>query len=128
MEQPTKLFNRNFLIQWQGQTISRLGSQVFAISMLLWIQQTTGSATIMGLLYMLAAIPGIILGPIGGTFADRYSRKKIIVFSNLIQGLAVLLLAIFVYTNTEATDAIVAGLFIVAILNGILIKNSVQVI
>jgi MFS family permease len=120
MEQPTKLFNRNFLIQWQGQTISRLGSQVFAISMLLWIQQTTGSATIMGLLYMLAAIPGIILGPIGGTFADRYSRKKIIVFSNLIQGLAVLLLAIFVYTNTEATDAIVAGLFIVAILNGIL--------
>ena len=120
MEPPKKLFNRNFLIQWQGQSISRLGAQIFAITMLLWIQQTTDSATIMGLLYMLAAIPGIVLGPVGGTFADRYSRKKIIVFTNLIQGLAVLLLAVFVFRNKEATDAIVAGLFIVAILNGIL--------
>jgi MFS family permease len=120
MEQPTKLFNRNFFIQWQGQTISKLGAQVFGITMLLWIQQTTGSATIMGLLYMLAAIPGIALGPIGGTFADRYSRKKIIILSDSIRGVAILLLTIFIFRNTEATDAIIIGLFIVAILNGIL--------
>ena len=120
MEQPTKLFNRNFFIQWQGQTISKLGAQVFGITMLLWIQQTTGSATIMGLLYMLAAIPGIALGPIGGTFADRYSRKKIIILSDSIRGVAILLLTIFIFRNTEATDAIIVGLFIVAILNGIL--------
>jgi MFS family permease len=118
-EKPTKLFNKNFFLLWQGQTISILGSQAFSIAMLLWIQKTTGSATLMGLIFAAAAIPAIILGPLGGTFADRYSRKKILIFSDIVRGTAVIALAVLLFQNTVQTEFLLAGLFLVAVLNSI---------
>jgi len=119
IEKPTKLFNKNFFLLWQGQTISILGSQAFSIAMLLWIQQTTGSATLMGLIFAMAAIPAIILGPFGGTFADRYSRKKILIFSDIVRGIAVISLGLLMFRNTVQTEILLVGLFLVAILNSV---------
>jgi MFS family permease len=84
MEKPTKLFNKNYLLLWQSQFISSLGTQAFSMAMILWIWNTTGSATMMGLLQMFASIPAIILGPIGGAFADRFSRRRIIILSDRV--------------------------------------------
>ena len=119
--EPTKLWNKNFLVQFQGQTVSRLGYQGFSIAMILWIQQETGSATIMGLIYAIASIPGIIFGPIGGTFADRFSRKKIIIISDLLQGAVILLIAVPLFRENLSTNFILAGLFFVAVFNSIVI-------
>lgn len=119
-EKPTKLFNRNFFLLWQGQTASRLGNQVFAIALALWIKEATGSATIMGLVLMLSSLPAVILGPIGGTFADRYSRRKIIIFTDVINGVAFVILANLMFFTPDSTQTILIGLFIVSTLNGIL--------
>ncbi len=94
-EEPKKLFNRDYLLLWQGQSVSRIGNQAFAVGMLYWILEKTGSATLMGTLAALAAIPGVLLGPIAGTIADRHSRKAIIVGTDLVNGLAVTAFALF---------------------------------
>ena len=94
-EEPKKLFNRNYLLLWQGQSVSRIGNQAFAVGMLYWILEKTGSATLMGTLAALAAIPGVLLGPIAGTIADRRSRKAIIVGTDLVNGLVVTAFALF---------------------------------
>jgi MFS family permease len=121
MTLPTKLFNRNYVLQWQGQTVSRLGSQGFSVAMVLWIKQATGSASLMGLMMMVSSLIGVILGPIGGTLADRYSRRNIIIFSGLVQGAAILLLSGLLFIIPGATQIILVWLFvastIIAIVN-----------
>ena len=116
MEQPTKLLNRNYLLQWQAQSISRLGSQAFAVAMLFWIKHATGSAALMGLLQMLSTLPAVLLTPIGGAIADRYSRRKIIVLSDLLRGLTVLSLAGLMFVAPDATQETIVWLCVVSVL------------
>ena len=73
-QQQVKLFNRNYFLLWQGQFVSQLGNQVYAVAMLFWITHATNSASVLGLMMMLSSLPAVILGPIGGTLADRQSR------------------------------------------------------
>ncbi len=117
-QEPTKLFNRNYALLFQGQLVSRLGTQIYAIAMILWIKDATDSATLVGLLLMVSAIPGVFLSPIGGAIADRFSRRKILVFSDLIRGLAMLLVAGLIYTTPDSVNLLLGLLFIVAILSG----------
>lgn len=117
---PVKLFNRNFCLLWQGQLVSQLGSQAFAIAMMFWIKHETGSASLMGLLMMLSMLPSVILGPIAGTVADHYSRRKIIIVCDLLSGVGVSLLALVMLFSPAQADFLLAGLFAVSLLIGIL--------
>ncbi len=114
-----RLFNRNLLLLWQGQTISQLGIQAYNIALLLWIKHATGSATIIGLMLMTAGLTGALLGPIAGTFVDRYSRRKIIVVGNLVLGLAALSAGGLMHAAPTATRSILAVLFAVAVLSAV---------
>jgi len=120
MDQPTKLMNRNFFLIWQGQAVSRLGSQLYAMAMILWIVEATNSATLMGLIAMVGSIPALILSPIGGTFADRHSRRAIIITSDILNGIVMIILATLVFVFSTRTDLIVVSLFIVSILSAII--------
>jgi MFS family permease len=111
-----KLFNKDFLLLWQGQLVSQIGSQAFAVAMVLWVKHETGSAFLMGLILTLSSIPGIVLSPFAGVFADRHSRKAIIVFCDLINGIAVLTLYGIMVIAPSNTDLILVWLSIVATL------------
>ena len=116
MDLPKKLLNRNFLLLWQGQSISRIGEQFFAISMLFYVKHATDSASLVGLMQMLSTLPAILLGPIGGTFADRNSRRKIIIISDLLDGLVVLSLAGFLFFRPDDLTPTLVLLFVVAMI------------
>lgn len=119
LHKPDKLINRNFLLLWQGQFVSQLGSNVSTIALTLWIVNATNSATILGTLMMVAAIPGLVLAPIGGALADRIQRKRIIVFCDVLYGvLAVLLAALLFFLGPETGSAMVA-VFVLYILMSI---------
>ncbi len=120
MEKPGRLFNKNFFLLWQGQFVSQLGNQAHTIAMMFWLKHATGSAGVMGLIMMLAMLPGVLLGPLGGTIADRYSRKGIIVFCDIFSGVAVISLAVFLFLSPQATNPGVVWLGTVAVILGIL--------
>jgi len=119
-KRPSRLLNRNFFLLWQGQTVSQLGNQAFSIALALWVKQATGSATLMGIILMVSSLPAVLLGPIGGTVADRFNRKRIIVFCDLISGFAGLTLAGTMFLNPEATNSIVVCLFIVSVVMAVI--------
>lgn len=96
-----RLFNRDYLLQFIGQSISRVGSRLYLIALLLLIKRETGSASVVGLLQVIAMLPAILLSPVAGTLADRVSRKKILIYSDLIRGIAVAILAGWLYFNPQ---------------------------
>ncbi|MFW6009374.1 MAG: MFS transporter [archaeon] len=114
-----KLFNKDFFLLWQGQLVSHIGTQACNIAMMFWIKHITGSATLMGLVMMAVMLPSVILGPVGGTIADRISRKKIIVLGDIINGLFVIGLAFLMFNFPERTNLLLVAIFIVAIIWGI---------
>lgn len=114
-----KLMNKDFFLLWQGQLVSQVGTQAFHIAMMFWVKHQTGSASLMGLIMMIAMIPAVILGPIGGTVADRVSRKKIIVIGDMLNGIIVSGLAVLMFYYSDHTKLIIVILFIVSMLVGI---------
>ena len=110
MSNPKKLFNKNFALLWQGQLVSQIGSQAFSIATLFWTKNQTNSATLVGVLLMLAVLPQVLLSPLGGTFADRYSRKKIIVACDLISGIFMVSLAVAFFFFPESNNTLFIGL------------------
>jgi MFS family permease len=102
--QSGRLWNRNFFLLWQGQTISQFGNLAFSSAMMLWLKEATGSASLMGLMMLATMLPGVFLGPFGGTFADRHSRIRIALVCDFVSGAAVLALSFAMF------DPRVAGL------------------
>ncbi|MHB8085150.1 MAG: MFS transporter, partial [Dehalococcoidia bacterium] len=120
IKRPTKLWNRDFLLLWQGQLISQVGQRAFGLAMLFYIKEATGSASLMGLMMMLSSLPGVLMGPLGGTFADNFSRKRILVYGDLINGLFVLSLAALLFYMPQIIGLDVIWLFIVAMVGAII--------
>jgi MFS family permease len=117
---PSKLLNRNFVLLWQGQFVSQLGTQISATAMLFWLKHVTGSPGLMGTVAMVAGLCAAALGPVGGAFADRYSRRSIMIVCDLVSGSSVLALALLIWTMSAAgfsIGGIVAVSIVVAAAN-----------
>ncbi len=93
MNKPLKLLNKNFILLWQGQFVSAIGSQVALIALTLWIKVNTDSASVVGLSMMTYALVSTLVSPFAGTLADNISRKKIIILSDLFAGILTIVLA-----------------------------------
>jgi DHA3 family macrolide efflux protein-like MFS transporter len=116
---PGRLWNRDFILLWQGQTVSQLGNQAFHIAMMSWLLRATGSASLMGLIMFTALLPGVVLGPIGGTFADRHSRIRIALICDLLSGAAVLALSFAMFDPRVERLEPTAVRFVIAMMFGV---------
>lgn len=116
MNKQNKLFNKNFFLLWQGQLVSQLGSQAFAIAMIFWVKHQTESATMVGTILMLSTIPQILLSPIGGTFADHYSRRNIIVACDLLVGAFMVSLAGGFFFFPESEGLLLTGVIVASVM------------
>lgn len=117
---PTRLINRDFGLFWQGQLVSHLGSQMFLVALLLWLRDTTDSATLIGLVLTTAMLPGVLLGPFGGALADRRSRRGLLVACDALRALLFGLLAVGLWLLPERRTELLAGLYACAFLSGAL--------
>lgn len=84
--------NRDFCALWIGQLLSQIGDNFVIVAILFVISSLTGSPLAIGMLALVATLPQVLLGLIGGVFVDRLDRKLVMIVSDVVRGLAVLAL------------------------------------
>lgn len=89
------LKNRAFALIWTGQTISRLGDNLYRIALAWWVLEKTGSAVAMGTVLVFSQVPMLVFLLIGGVVVDRLPRIRVMFIADVISGLTITSVAVF---------------------------------
>jgi MFS family permease len=111
---------RNFVLLWQGQLVSHLGNQAFLIATTFYVLEVTASASLVAGAMMAATIPVVMLAPVGGTVADRHSRRSILVCADFLRASAIGGLAAVLLWQPDLTSRHIVLIITVAAFNGIM--------
>jgi len=90
---------RAFRRVWIAWSISRLGDGVHEIALVLLIWRLTGSAALMATVAICSMLPNLALALIGGTWADRHDRKRVMVYCDAARGILVLSIPVLYHTG-----------------------------
>jgi len=92
------LSHRNYRLFWTGAFLSNVGTWMQAVAQGWLVLQLTNSPFWLGLDAFMATAPGFVLTLVGGVFADRIDRRRLLLYTQVVAGLAALGLAALVAT------------------------------
>lgn len=87
-------YKKNLLIYLPGRAVSLLGSGAQTLAIPLLVLEQTKSATAMGIITAISMVPFMISAVVGGSLADKYNKKHIMVVADLLSGVIVGLMAV----------------------------------
>jgi MFS family permease len=93
------LSNRDYRLFWIGAFLSNVGTWMQAVAQGWLVLQLTNSPFWLGLDAFMATAPGFIFTLAGGVFADLIDRRRLMMYTQVIAGLAAFGLATLVATN-----------------------------
>lgn len=105
-----KLFTKNFSLLILGQLTSLFGNYILKLALSMHVLEMTGSAAIFAGILSAAAIPTILLSPLGGVLADRADRRNIMVALDALTGFSVLCAALLL---SDENDLTVIGILLI---------------
>ena len=82
--------NRDFRQVWLGQVISQMGDWFDTIALYSIVLMLTGSGRAVGLVLVARFLPTVFVGSFSGVIADRFSRRTIMIVSDLLRAVVVL--------------------------------------
>lgn len=96
----TAVFRKpDFILMWLAQLVSTAGSALTDLAAGIFVYQQTGSAFLVGLTLMATAVPSLVVGLLAGVYVDRLDRRKVMIASNLAQGIVVASIPFFLEEN-----------------------------
>jgi MFS family permease len=90
--------NRPFLLLWLAQAATQIGGNMVIFGLTVIISKSTGSTTAVSALILTFLLPAVLFSALAGVFVDRLDRRLVLVFTNVLRGLAFLAM-FFVGTN-----------------------------
>ncbi|AOT68868.1 MFS transporter [Geosporobacter ferrireducens] len=93
--------NKNFTFILGGKLISLLGNAVYQISLTWYILSLPGSnnGKILSWVMVFGLAPAVVSGTMLGGFVDRYNKKKIMIYADILSGSTVLLLTYLLFNQ-----------------------------
>lgn len=88
-------YNLNFILLIMGRFVSNMGTSTFNFALGLYVLDLTKSATAFTMIVSLGILPGVFVNILAGVFVDTHNKKKIIVISDILSGLAVFIALMF---------------------------------
>lgn len=75
---------------WLGQLVSNFGDTLHYIALVVLVYQLTGRGAAVAVLVAAEVLPVLVLGPVAGVVIDRFSRKAVLIGSDLVRAVLVL--------------------------------------
>ena len=94
------LSHRNYRLFWTGAFLSNIGTWMQAVAQGWLVLSLTNSAFWLGLDGFMATAPGLVFTLVGGVFADLIDRRRLLIYTQVVAGLAALGLATLVATGS----------------------------
>jgi MFS family permease len=86
--------SRDFRLLYASRTITALGTQATEVALLVQARQLTGSTFAVGLLGAVEVLPLVVFGLYGGVLADRFDRRRLMVWCEATLGACAALLTL----------------------------------
>jgi MFS family permease len=90
---------RNYRYFFAGQSLSLIGTWMQSITQSWLVFTMTHSGTDVGLITAVQTLPVLLLGPIGGTIADRFGKYRILFWTQGLAGVQAGVLAVLALTG-----------------------------
>jgi MFS family permease len=94
------LRHQDFRYLWLAQAASFLGDRIVTIALALYVIQLTGSASDLGLVLAAQALPLVALLLVGGVWADRLPRHRVMIATDLARFAVHAVLAVLIFAGT----------------------------
>lgn len=82
--------NSNFRRLWFAQVVSEIGDWFYSIAVYSLLLELTGSAKAVATAVVLQVLPQFFISPLAGVINDRLSRRKVMIFADLVRAAIVL--------------------------------------
>src|SRR4051812_7954322 len=89
----------NYRRYFTGQSISLIGTWMQMTAQAWLVLTLTHSATMLGVVVALQALPVLFLGPYGGVIADRVDKRRLMIMLQTIMGVQALVLGVLTVTG-----------------------------
>jgi len=106
------LSHRNYRLFWSGAFLSNIGTWMQAVAQGWLVFQLSNSPFWLGLDAFMSMAPGIVLTLAGGVFADLVDRRRLLIYTQVVSGLAALTLGTLVVTHVVTVPMILVLSFI----------------
>lgn len=102
---PSLWRNRNFLRFFVGQFVTNVGDSLYAVAIMWLVFELSGSTFLTGVASSLLLLP-FLLQIVAGPIVDRFPLKPLMVGTQLVQGVAILVLPVAAYTGNLSVGLI----------------------
>jgi MFS family permease len=89
----------SFSALWTGQLVSLIGDRVHQVALAFLVLRATESPIAVGVVFLVATLPNLLIGPIAGTLVDRWDHREVMIVSDLLRAGIVLLIPIAAVTD-----------------------------
>ncbi|APM39800.1 macrolide efflux MFS transporter Mef(A) [Clostridium kluyveri] len=81
-------WKQKFFTIWTGQAVSLITSAILQMTIIFYLTEKTQSAVVLSMASLIGFLPYAVFGPAIGVLVDRYDRKMIMIYADLIIALA----------------------------------------
>lgn len=96
---PPVLRHRDFDLYWSGVVLSQIGTRGAVAANLYQVYDLTGSVALTGMVGGAQAVALLVLSPLGGVYADRLDRRRLLQAAQAVSLVVALVLSVLTFTG-----------------------------
>ncbi len=112
---PKKLWNKDFILLLQGNTVSTVGDLMYSVAIGYWVYAQTGSNSLMGIMSAISMFVSMFLSPFTGSIIDKSNRKWVLVCMDLLQSAVMLTIGVLAYFGKLNVPGVLIAAFLAAL-------------